>query len=192
MDLHSDNENEMPNESYMCGLFSLIWAYMQDIAEAKEFLAKNGVDVGFEWGQFRQSIFSWPLWRMTFPLCGIVYLLDSVGRSTYFHYAENYDWHIISKLTYYHILLLLKTGNKLSSLLLMWGYFLPSQLSVSESSINCVVQCHVMPYDVGWTCKLWIQYLEISQWTVKVLLIMKLYRCLKTTYPRKTHAQLVT
>ena len=28
------------------------WRIMQDIVEAKEFLAKKGVDVGSEWDQF--------------------------------------------------------------------------------------------------------------------------------------------
>lgn len=30
---------------------------MQDIVEAKEFLAKKGVDVGSEWGHFQGSMF---------------------------------------------------------------------------------------------------------------------------------------
>ena len=30
---------------------------MQDIAEAKDFLANKGVDVGSEWGQFEWSMF---------------------------------------------------------------------------------------------------------------------------------------
>jgi len=61
MDLHTDHDKEIHAKQFFflavwpyLGLFLLVWDWriMQDIVEAKEFLAKKGVDVGSEWDQF--------------------------------------------------------------------------------------------------------------------------------------------